>query len=132
MPLRPRIEFPLAFALVVTALAASCSKDNSTAPNSTITGPTFSFTFPQTGTSHEFQFPDAGNWGYHCIPHGSSGMTGTVIVDASAASDTVAGGVAVGGGNGFQFVPQTVTIKPGGRVRWVNVSGMTNHTVTRP
>ena len=127
MPSRPHRAILVAFALLsAAALAASCSKKDSTSP-----GPSFSFTFPQTGTSHEFTFTDVGSWGYRCIPHGSSGMTGTVIVDPASTNDTVNTGVHVGEGGNF-FVPATVTIKPGGRVRWVNLSTATNHTVTRP
>jgi plastocyanin len=36
------------------------------------------------------------------------------------------------GAGGFNFSPSTVTIDSGGYVRWVNVSGLTTHTVTRP
>ena len=57
-------------------------------------------------------------------------MTGTVIVDATSVTDSAL--VAVGGGSGTQFVPQTVTIKPNGFVRWANVSSFTLNTVTRP
>ena len=131
MPIRPRSHLPLALAvLVVVALAESCSKKSSTAPNQMVTGPTFNFTFPQTGTSHEFMFPDAGSWDYRCIPH-SPGMSGTVIVSPGSADSVLAGPVQVGAG-GNNFSPATVTIRPGGTVRWVNVSSATNHTVTRP
>ena len=37
-----------------------------------------------------------------------------------------------GAGNAFVFSPNTVTIHAGGYVRWVNVSALTTHTVTRP
>ena len=101
MPIRPRFHLLLALAvLVVVALAESCSKKSSTAPNQMVTGPTFNFTFPQTGTSHEFMFPDAGSWDYRCIPH-SPGMSGTVIVDAGSANDSVLAGPVQVGENGL-------------------------------
>ena len=127
MPSRPHRAILVAFALLsAAALAASCSKKDSTSP-----GPTFSFTFPQTGTSNKLVFTDVGSWGYHCIPHGASGMTGTVVVNASSANDSVV--VQVGPSNSLSFSPNSVSIKPGGYVRWVNASTLNfNHTVTRP
>jgi plastocyanin len=115
----------------LTLLAAGCSSKSSSAP-AVVSGPTFNLSFPATGVSHELQFTDVGSWDYHCIPHQGMGMTGTIVVDASSAVDSLANPVQVGGGTGLQFVPQVVTIKPGGHVRWVNVSGLTIHTVTRP
>ena len=77
-----------ALAMVVITLASCGTK--STAPTSgagTPTGPSFNLTFPATGTSQSFTFVEAGSWAYHCNPHGP-GMSGTVVVDASAASDS--------------------------------------------
>ena len=79
------------------------------------------------GQSIKFTFANAGSFGYHCIPHRASGMTGTVTVDAAGTDSAM---VQVGAGTGFQFSPPTAHIKSGGYVRWVNVSGMTIHTVT--
>ncbi len=93
-------------------------------------GPTFDLHFPATGASQRFDFADAGTWDYHCTPHGNQGMTGTVAVSASASDDSAV--VQVGPGNALVFSPSSVTIKPGGYVRWVNASSMTIHTVTRP
>lgn len=94
-------------------------------------GPTFDLRFTATGVSQRFDFADAGTWGYQCTPHGQTqGMTGTVVVSASASDDSAV--VQVGPANTFTFSPASVTIKTGGYVRWVNASSMTNHTVTRP
>jgi plastocyanin len=122
----------LSLALFAAFVAGCSSSDNGAAPTPPVTGPTFSFAFLATGTSNFRVFPvgEEGTWSYHCIPHGSSGMVGTVIVDAASAVDSAL--VQVGAGNALVFNPVSVTIKPGGRVRWVNVSSMTNHTVTRP
>ncbi len=92
-------------------------------------GPSFNLTFPATGSSRTFQFTSAGSWAYHCTPHQSSGMTGTVVVSASSVNDSML--VMVGPGNTLTFSPNSVTIKPNGNVRWVNQSSMTIHTVTR-
>jgi len=78
------------------------------------------------GQSMQFTFPSAGTFGYHCIVHRSMGMTGTVQVDATGADSLV---VQIGA-SGFNFAPATAHIKPTGYVRWVNVSGLTVHTVT--
>lgn len=129
-----RGAIPLALTvLALVAVAAGCSSKSSTgANNPPVTGPTWSFTFPQTGTSNQLVFTDVGTWNYHCIAHGSLGMTGTVIVDPAGPVDSAV--VQVGPGNALSFSPATVTIKPGPThyVRWVNVSSFTNHTSTRP
>jgi len=95
-------------------------------------GPSFDLHFPATGASQSFTFTQAGTWVYHCTPHGSqtSGMRGEVVVDMGSANDSAL--VAVGESNTLTFSPASVSIKPGGTVRWVNESSMTNHTVTRP
>lgn len=131
IPTRPLFIVTALFALAcVAVLAVGCSSKSSSAPSGSSSGPALGFSFPATGVSHQFQFTTVGSWAYHCIPHQASGMTGTVIVDASSVVDSVL--VQVGGGSGFQFVPASVTIKQNGFVRWVNVSSFTNHTVTRP
>jgi hypothetical protein len=78
------------------------------------------------GASATLTFATAGSFGYHCIPHRSMGMVGTVQVDASGADSTV---VQIAP-NGFNFAPTVAHIKPGGHVRWVNASNLTIHTVT--
>jgi len=78
------------------------------------------------GQSAQLTFANAGTFGYHCITHQSLGMVGTVQVDASGADSAL---VQVGA-SGYTFTPSTAHIKPGGHVRWVNASGMTDHTVT--
>jgi plastocyanin len=122
----------LAFALVT-----SCSNNNSSTapPPNPGTGPTFSFAFPAPaaggaiGTSNKRVFNEVGSWGYHCIPHQSAGMVGTINVVKGAPAESAL--VQVGAG-GLAFSPSTVTIDSGGYVRWVNVSGLTVHTATRP
>jgi plastocyanin len=78
------------------------------------------------GQSAEFTFANAGSFGYHCNVHRSMGMIGTVQVDATGSDSLV---VQIGA-SGFNFTPSTAHIKPGGYVRWVNASGLANHTVT--
>lgn len=124
----------LVFAL--TLLVSGCSSKDSSSPAPAAGGPALSFSFPVAGTptvvgsQHIATFNEAGSWGYYCIPHQSSGMTGTVVVSSSSSNDSAY--VQVGASGGLSFFPQTVTIKVGGTVRWANVSAMTNHTVTRP
>lgn len=110
-------------------LAGGCSSKSSGAP-AIVSGPSFNFSFPATGVSHQLQFTEAGSWDYHCIPHQSFGMTGTVIVDAASVVDSAL--VQVGPGTATVFQPSSVTIKVNGFVRWVNTGSMTIHTVTRP
>ena len=68
---------------------------------------------------------ERGTFGYHCgVPQ--HGHDGTVQVDATGADSLV---VQIGA-SGFNFTPSTAHIKPTGYVRWVNASGLSNHTVT--
>ncbi len=122
----------LALALLLasgTASLSGCSNEPSSTSPPVATGPNFDFSFLQTGTSHELPFITVGSWDYRCVPHAGGGMTGTVIVSASAPNDSAL--VQVGPGDALVFQPVSVTIKSGGKVRRVNVSSMTNHTVTR-
>lgn len=92
--------------------------------------PVFDLRFPATGASQSFTFTKDGTWDYACTPHASSGMDGTVVVNAGSANDSAL--VTIGPSNTLTFSPASVTIRTGGTVRWVNASNMTNHTVTRP
>jgi len=138
--MQSRIAQAIPALVLIAAIGAGCSSssNNSVAPTP-VPGPNFSFAFPAAGTvaapgtSNKLIFNDVGSWGYRCIPHAiSNGMTGTVIVDTTSTNPDSAVVQVGGGAGGFGFVPQVVTIKPGGYVRWANVSAMTNHTVTRP
>jgi len=75
------------------------------------------------GQSARQAFDATGIFGYHCTAHRTV-ATGSVQVDASGADSTVVQITASG------FAPSIAHIKPGGYVRWVNVSTATNHTVT--
>lgn len=132
-PMQPRRVQALILAALLAALSgAGCgSKSSPTSPTygggGGGGGTTFNLGPFAQGQSLEFTFPTAGTFGYHCNAHASMGMTGTVQVDASGADSLV---VQVGAGGGFSFAPSTAHIKPAAYVRWVNVSGLTNHTVT--
>jgi len=127
----------LILAAVVSMLAVSCKSPTGSAYGGGSTGggggtggggtgTSFNFGPFAIGESAERTFPTAGTFGYHCTPHRAMGMTGTVQVDANGA-DSVA--VQVGAG-GLRFAPTTAHIKPGGYVRWLNVSNLAVHTVT--
>jgi plastocyanin len=123
-----------ALAVVAIALAGSPGCKKSTAPTyggtlGATSGPSFNFTFPATGTSQTFTFADTGSWGYHCTPHQNMGMTGTVVVTATATTDSA---LVIVGVPANSFSPASVSIRPNGYVRWVNGSAVTIHTVTRP
>src|SRR5262245_21309308 len=129
----------LAVVLLLAALGvAACSQSGSpTAPSGGGNsgggisgggaGPQFNLGPFARGQSAEVVFPGDGTFGYHCIAHQDMGMTGTVQVDAGGADSVL---VQIGA-SGFSFAPSTAHIKPGGHVRWVNASSLTNHTVTR-
>ena len=118
----------VAIALVVVACNSS---NNPTAPSGGSGGgggggTSFNLGPFGIGQSAQLVFANAGTFGYHCIPHRSMGMVGTVQVDAGGADSALVQIAA----SGFTFTPSTAHIKPGGYVRWVNASGLTNHTVT--
>lgn len=123
------------FAVIALVIVlSSCGSSSSTSPSpggGGSGGPSFDFSFPSTGTSHAFTFADSGTWNYQCSPHGNCcGMKGVVVVGNSAAAQESAL-VSVGPANDLRYSPDTVRIKPGRTVRWVNVSSASNHTVTR-
>ena len=118
--------FVLASLLAVLGIA-SCTSSSPTAPDGGGGGgTTFNLGPFGVGQSATFTFPSAGTFGYHCIPHRSMGMVGTVQVDAGGADSTVVQ-IAV---TGLTYTPPTAHIRPGGHVRWVNASNSTVHTVT--
>lgn len=131
--LRPRLV--VALALLALVLVSSCSsKDNSTAPAPNTTE-SFNYTFPAPGQSVLRTFTTAGSFAYHCAAHQGSGMTGTVVVSASASLDSQV--VLVGHNDNLTFSPSTATIRPNGTIRWVRETGasgtpLNNHTATRP
>lgn len=113
--------------LAVTVLLGCSKSTDSTAPP-VVTGPRFDFRFPgagPNGTSQKLVFTDVGTWNYVCTTH-APGMAGTITVAAAGLDSQV-----VNLTNSDTFSPATVTLKQGGYIRWVNQSGMTNHTVTR-
>jgi plastocyanin len=112
-----------ALLLVTSATALSCSKDKSpTTPGGGTTVEPFESGTLGPGASFLHTFTTAGTYAYHCRIH--SGMTGTVIV-APGPNDSV-----VVNTSGMTFVSSTVSVNPGGYVRW-QISG-TSHTVSRP
>lgn len=136
MRLRPLLVIGGLFAVITIAIfLSSCGGGSSSTSPGTGgggggSGPSFDLSFPATGASRSFTFATAGTWNYQCSPHGNCcGMTGSVVVNAGATEDSAV--VTVGPGNSLSYSPATVTVKPGGTVRWVNASSATNHTVTR-
>jgi plastocyanin len=132
-PLRMAVLVALFASLVLLLGIAACSKSSSpTNPygggggGGGTAGSQFNLGPFAIGQSAVFTFATAGTFPYHCIPHASMGMRGSVQVDAAGA-DSATVQVAAGG---FTFTPATAHIKPGGHVRWVNASNLANHTVT--
>src|SRR5262245_7670264 len=128
---RIRDSVLLLVALLATLGIAACLKSSSpTAPvgagSGGGAGARFNLGPFARGQSAQVTFPDAGTFGYHCISHANMGMLGTVQVVAGAADSAL---VQIGA-SGFSFSPSTAQIRPGGHVRWVNASTLTNHTVT--
>ena len=77
------------------------------------------------GGVYAHTFTSAGRFPYHCVIHPFE--TGSVTVSVAVANDSAV--VAIVGPSQPGYNPEAVTIKPGGSVRWANVSAFT-HTVT--
>ncbi|MBI5709087.1 MAG: hypothetical protein HZC42_02120 [Candidatus Eisenbacteria bacterium] len=78
------------------------------------------------GGVFQHTFAAAGTFPYHCTIHAA--MTGNqVVVSASASADSAFVQIVSMTAPGFS--PASVTIKPGGHVRWVNAHTVP-HTVT--
>ena len=125
--LRIRPALLIVAILATAAVAGSCSDDDDDNPTGPVTGPVFdSGNIPNNGVYvRTFAAGETGGpWSYRCTIH--AGMTGSVTVTAAGVDSPV---VTMIGGN--QFSPNSVDVKPGGYVKWVNNGGMT-HTVTRP
>lgn len=135
MRFRPLLVIGGLFAVIALVIVlSSCGSSSATSPSpgGGGSGPSFDLSFPATSASRTFTFAagDTGTWGYQCSPHGNCcGMKGAVVVSSTAAAESAL--VTVGSGNTLTFSPDTVRIKPGRTVRWVNASSATNHTATR-
>jgi len=123
--MRSPYRLALAALLVFVALwVAACSKnDKSTNPP-----PGAELSSGQLAAGQVFQhtFATAGSFPYHCSNHPM--MTGTVTVSASSVNDSAF--VSMINSTATGFSPQSVNVKPGGHVRWLNNPGQPPHTVT--
>ena len=111
---------------VSLATASSCSSgggasDIPTNPGTTSARELNSADFGP-GATFQHRFASAGTFPYHCIHH--SPMTGSVTV-AESAADTVVNVSIVS----FTAPFPAASVKPGGRVIWINNTSMV-HTVT--
>ena len=116
-----------AFVVTVAVYVAACGKDKSTNPGGGGGGGAELNSGPITSTN-KFQhtFASAGTFNYQCTIHPQ--MLGTVTV-AVAGQDSALVTIVNNTSTGFQ--PGSVTIKPGGFVRWTNTSGMTHNVTSR-
>src|SRR5580765_8465365 len=108
----------MALALVALTSCGGGGGGNTMAP------PAKEMNSPDFGNGGSFvhTFAAAGTYNYHCIHHGA--MTGSVVVDASAAGTTATVNIT------SSSVPfPAASVKPGGTVTWSNNSGAV-HTVT--
>jgi len=115
----------LAAALLVAVSVSGCGDDHSSDPKPPSTLELNSGNIPPGGV-YQHTFANAGTFPYHCTLHAA--MTGnSVVVAAGATADSALVSIVSASSPGFN--PSSVTIKPGGRVRWINAHSMT-HTVT--
>jgi len=111
----------VAFAIV----ALACSKDKTTnPPGTTLTLNSGTLAPGSPGAVFKHVFAGAGSFPYHCNFHPD--MHGSVTVSAGGADSAL---VSIVNTTATGFQPTTVTIVPGGYVRWINVSAQ-SHTVT--
>lgn len=142
---RVHVRVPIASRLAVLALIVlvasfaiaipACSKKgggnpyapNSMTPSPPPPGPTESFDSGVLSSgSFSHTFANAGDFGYHCVIHGSAtgGMRGSVHVAPGQPTTATVNVV------NFSFSPSPANIAPGGTVTWVWASGP--HSVTTP
>jgi plastocyanin len=105
---------------------AACSKNNDKGTNPPPAGSELNSGSIAPGVVFQHTFASAGSFPFHCTIHPV--MTGTVTVDAGSANDSAFVSIVSMTSTGFS--PQSVTIKPGGHVRWLNNPGQPTHTVT--
>jgi plastocyanin len=111
--------------VLIAVVALACSKDKSTnPPGTTLTLNSGTLVGGSPGAAYLHTFASAGSFPYHCNFH--SDMHGTVTVAAGGADSVV---VTIANSTTTGFQPQTVTVKPTGYVRWINVTAQ-SHTVT--
>ena len=116
----------MAFAVVAATVVAfaGCSDDDDDPYNPGPNPPAgFDSGTLNAGASFSRTFSTAATIGYHCTFHRSMGMTGTITVVGGGADSALVTA------SGMVFTPATVSIKPGGTIRW-SVTGGT-HTVTQ-
>jgi plastocyanin len=115
-------------AVALIAVIWACSSNNSpTNPNGGGGGglELNSAGIPPGGV-FQHTFASAGSFPYHCTIHAA--MTGNnVMVNASSMNDSAFVQIVSTATPGFN--PSSVTVKPGGHVRWLNANNVT-HTVT--
>ncbi len=123
-----------AAAIAALAIASGCSSksSNPTAPgggggggggtSATIN----SGTIAGNGGSFTFTFPDTGTTGYHCGIHPTIMKGNSISVTSTSPNDSMVVQIVSTSTPGYS--PSAATIRPGGHVRWVNVDGM-SHSV---
>jgi hypothetical protein len=112
--------------LVVSLLALSgCGKDKGTDPVPGMELDSPGLLGATTGSRNYIHtFANAGTYSYHCRYHPASSHAGTVTVDPQ------------GPDSGFVMIslgayhPATLSVRPGGTVRWQNFDDGVHHTVT--
>jgi plastocyanin len=122
-----RLQVLLTLAGLTALVALGCSEDKGTTSPTAKELDSPAMLGATTGSQNYIHvFADAGTYPYHCRYHTSSyhRMAGTVIVDPQGA-DSAFVTISVGA-----FHAATVTVKPGGQVRWQNFDDGVHHTVT--
>ncbi len=111
---------------IVSAIVSSCSSKNNPASPGGSAGLEINSGNVPPGGVYQHVFANAGTFPYHCTIHPP--MTGnSVTVSASSSNDSAFVQIVSASTPGFS--PSSVTIKPGGHVRWINAHTVT-HTVT--
>jgi len=116
----------LALLLLSAAIVLSCSKKSSPTAPAGGGGSVENFdsgVFASGVFVHTYS--TAGTFGYHCSVHGAV-MSGSVTV-ASGMPDSNFVNI---GQTGNTYTPSSISVKPGGYIKWTHVSG--THSVTSP
>jgi len=128
-----RLVIPVlaAAALVTFSIIAGCSGKSSSPTNpggggggAGTSATIHSGIIAASGGSFSFTFPDSGTTNYHCSIHPA--MVGSVTATSTSANDSLVVQIVSQTSSGFS--PAAANVKPGGTVRWVNLHNI-NHTV---
>ena len=119
---------PILSLFVILGVApAGCGSDDGDYTSNPTSGLELNSGTLATGAGYQHTFADSGAFSYHCTLHPCM-QHGTVTVTAAGLDSGLVTILTPGGACPGGYTPLTISVKPGGYVRWMNQS--VAHTVT--